>query len=171
MSQTTLILVVLALGLAQCSTVEFAGTWKVKTFIPLCGLKGDKITITKTGDTLRLQFAFADVDTCGPLRNIALEGTGSVPTSGNIAIFRPTGSTDEGERVLFTVVDDYGVLAGPEFGALEFERANGISFFLIIVILLIIVAVGGGVAFVVNKKKGEELSRTLGSNSNNFLQA
>ena len=164
-----LILLFVALCLAQAASVDWTGTWifkKASKPIP-CGFKDNKVTVTQIENDLEMEWTFDDLETCGNVRNAIRGYSAPIPSTGNTATFGISVESYE-YKFLFTVDGDKATIT--EDGTIEFEREkSGIPFFIIIVVLLVIIL--GGMLFVMKKKKDEELSQILAADTNSFVKA
>jgi len=153
-SQVTLILVVLALGLAQAANpTKFAGTWKLTTELPkeVCGIKGDKIYTSVEDKKLILEYNLGTDKTKCLVPGAPVKLTGDIPEEGNSVTFK-----DETGEAVFTVIgEDKATLSGLGI-TFQFERTSGGISFIVIVLVLVVIAVG---AFIFIQKKEQQSIR------------
>jgi len=168
-SKVTLVLIILALSSVQAAnSVDFAGTWTLRKPLPdPCGIKDNKIyTSVSNNELMFVAYAESDVAKCGSSANTELRIKAPIPTEGNTVVF-----TSGRKTMSFTVVGNSAIIVGgpfESFGTIELYRPGGSSFTVIFLVLIGIAA--AGVIFV-QKKKADELSKSLASNSKAFLNA
>ena len=156
-SQVTLVLLAFIFGLVQSAANEFIGTWVLKSKPPIaCGLKGDKINISRKSNQLLLEATLANDIGCSLFGGKSFELFSEIP-SGKTALFKVPLAEQMTISVLFTVEGDKAYV-GQDGMFVEFERSKGGSF-LIIVILLVIVS--GAAFFMMKNKDNAELEKNL----------